>query len=90
MLAVAMDRLDYQLLYLIRQEWLIWLILMNGQLSFQRKMLDTNGINNVNVYESDLFEKVDSKLQFAAILTNPPIRAGKKLFMKFLKKAMII
>ena len=31
------------------------------------------------IYESDRFEKVDAKPQFAAILTNPPIRAGKKV-----------
>lgn len=38
----------------------------------------SNGISNVNIYESDRFKKVTST-QFASILTNPPIRAGKKV-----------
>lgn len=38
-----------------------------------------NVVSNVSVYESDLFEKVDTAPQYAAILTNPPIRAGKKV-----------
>ena len=38
-----------------------------------------NGISNVSIYESDRFEKVDLTPQYAAILTNPPIRAGKKV-----------
>lgn len=37
-----------------------------------------NHIDNVVIYESDLFESVGDKM-FAAILTNPPIRAGKKV-----------
>ncbi|WP_090991259.1 class I SAM-dependent methyltransferase [Bacillus sp. OV322] len=37
-----------------------------------------NGISNVKIYESDRLENVQSS-QFAAILTNPPIRAGKKV-----------
>lgn len=38
----------------------------------------SNDISNVTIYESDRFEQVTST-QFAAILTNPPIRAGKKV-----------
>ncbi|KYD17581.1 Ribosomal RNA small subunit methyltransferase C [Anoxybacillus flavithermus] len=37
-----------------------------------------NHIANVSIYESDLFEQVGDK-KFAAILTNPPIRAGKRV-----------
>ncbi len=37
-----------------------------------------NDITNVTIYESDLFEQVGDK-KFAAILTNPPIRAGKRV-----------
>lgn len=37
-----------------------------------------NGINNVVIYESDCFSNVE-KTDFSAILTNPPIRAGKKV-----------
>jgi 16S rRNA (guanine1207-N2)-methyltransferase len=35
-----------------------------------------NQVDNVVIYQSDLFEHVGDK-RFAAILTNPPIRAGK-------------
>jgi 16S rRNA (guanine1207-N2)-methyltransferase len=35
-----------------------------------------NGIRNVTIMQSDLFESVEEK-EFDAILTNPPIRAGK-------------
>jgi 16S rRNA (guanine1207-N2)-methyltransferase len=37
-----------------------------------------NQVNNVIIYQSDLFERVSDKM-FAAILTNPPIRAGKSV-----------
>jgi 16S rRNA (guanine1207-N2)-methyltransferase len=36
-----------------------------------------NGINNVEIYESDRLLSL-KETSFAAILTNPPIRAGKK------------
>ncbi|APH06674.1 class I SAM-dependent methyltransferase [Bacillus weihaiensis] len=36
-----------------------------------------NGISNVSVFQSDLFEKIDEEKSYAVILTNPPIRAGK-------------
>ncbi len=39
---------------------------------------ELNGIKNVNVYESDRLDAVNEH-KFAAILTNPPIRAGKKV-----------
>ncbi|RAK16733.1 16S rRNA (guanine1207-N2)-methyltransferase [Anoxybacillus vitaminiphilus] len=37
-----------------------------------------NQVDNVVIYQSDLFEHVGNKM-FAAILTNPPIRAGKSV-----------
>jgi 16S rRNA (guanine1207-N2)-methyltransferase len=37
-----------------------------------------NQVDNVVIYQSDLFERVGDKM-FAAILTNPPIRAGKSV-----------
>lgn len=43
-----------------------------------RENAKTNGISNAIIYESDRLEEVNSD-QFAAILTNPPIRAGKKV-----------
>ncbi len=36
-----------------------------------------NGIKNVRIYASDVYEQVTDR--FAAILTNPPVRAGKKV-----------
>lgn len=39
---------------------------------------EQNQIQNVSLIQSDLFSKLDDH-QFAAILTNPPIRAGKKV-----------
>lgn len=45
-----------------------------------------NSISNVSIYESDRFEHV-SQRGFAAILTNPPIRAGKKIVHDILEKS---
>ncbi|XJZ27429.1 class I SAM-dependent methyltransferase [Bacillota bacterium Lsc_1132] len=39
---------------------------------------EINQIENINIYESDRLSNVTEK-NFAAILTNPPIRAGKKI-----------
>lgn len=38
-----------------------------------------NSINNVTIFQSNLFSNIDEKRQYAAIITNPPIRAGKKV-----------
>lgn len=38
-----------------------------------------NGLSNVTVLESNLFEGLVEGQQFDAILTNPPIRAGKEV-----------
>ncbi len=46
-------------------------------LELARENAVLNDINNVNIYESDRLENVHSN-NFAAILTNPPIRAGKQ------------
>ncbi|MEY9864708.1 16S rRNA (guanine1207-N2)-methyltransferase [Peribacillus sp. B2I2] len=46
----------------------------------------TNGIANVKIYESDRLDKVGSN-QFAAILTNPPIRAGKSVVHEILEES---
>ena len=42
----------------------------------------TNGIQNVRIYESDGLSAVDTA-NFAAIITNPPIRAGKETIFRF-------
>jgi len=44
-----------------------------------------NDVENVRIYESDGLSKVRG--EFAAILTNPPIRAGKETVFKFYDEA---
>lgn len=45
-----------------------------------------NGINNVRILKSDLFKQVEAA-DFAAILSNPPIRAGKKVVYQLFEEA---
>lgn len=47
-----------------------------------------NQVDNVNIYSSDRFENVNQA--FAAILTNPPIRAGKQTVHLMLEESLII
>ncbi|WP_153732594.1 class I SAM-dependent methyltransferase [Sporosarcina obsidiansis] len=47
---------------------------------------EKNGIQNVEVYESSGVDRVEVD-QFAAILTNPPIRAGKHTVFSFYQGA---
>lgn len=52
-------------------------------ISLAQKNAQRNGIQNVRIFESNGLEVVDPQLQVAAILTNPPIRAGKETVFKF-------
>lgn len=45
-----------------------------------------NGVENVSIYESDGLSSVAQR-DFAAILTNPPIRAGKETVFRFYEEA---
>lgn len=45
-----------------------------------------NEVTNVNIYLSNIFENVENE-KFAAILSNPPIRAGKKVVHEILETA---
>ncbi|KOO40858.1 class I SAM-dependent methyltransferase [Priestia koreensis] len=45
-----------------------------------------NGVQNVQIYQSPCYENVQEK-SFSAILSNPPIRAGKKVVHEILEKA---
>ncbi len=45
-----------------------------------------NGAENVSIYSSHLFDSVENK-NFAGILSNPPIRAGKKVVHEILEKS---
>jgi 16S rRNA (guanine1207-N2)-methyltransferase len=38
-----------------------------------------NSVENVTIFQSDLFQKIKADRKYMAILTNPPIRAGKKI-----------
>jgi len=44
-----------------------------------------NGVTNVSVFQSNVYENVSG--QYAAILSNPPIRAGKKVVHEILERA---
>ncbi|WP_062349791.1 class I SAM-dependent methyltransferase [Bacillus kwashiorkori] len=50
------------------------------------KNATNNRITNVTIYESNSFANV-TETNFAAILTNPPIRAGKKVVFDILEKS---
>ncbi|MBM7588315.1 16S rRNA (guanine1207-N2)-methyltransferase [Bacillus pakistanensis] len=60
---------------------------VNGRaLLLSRDNAVSNQVANVTVYESDALEGVQEK-NFAAILTNPPIRAGKDVVHAILSKS---
>jgi 16S rRNA (guanine1207-N2)-methyltransferase len=44
-----------------------------------------NGVNNILIYESNMFDNVNHI--FNMIITNPPIRAGKKIVYEMMVKA---
>jgi 16S rRNA (guanine1207-N2)-methyltransferase len=53
-------------------------------LGLAKENAEKNGIPNVSIYESSCLEKVKEK-GFSAILTNPPIRAGKSVVHEILE-----
>ncbi|MCY7837926.1 class I SAM-dependent methyltransferase [Bacillus haynesii] len=46
-----------------------------------------NQIENIKIYQSDLFANVEPAKKFASIITNPPIRAGKKTVHAIFEKS---
>lgn len=54
-------------------------------LNLARENARVNRISNVNIYSSDCYAQVDKK--YGLILTNPPIRAGKKVVSAILAGA---
>lgn len=48
---------------------------------------EVNSITNVNIYKSDVYDEVPSERKFGLIVTNPPIRAGKKVVSSILAGA---
>lgn len=55
-------------------------------LSLAQKNAEKNNIMNVNIKISDIYQQVE-KNDYAAIVSNPPIRAGKKIVHSILKEA---
>ena len=52
-------------------------------INLAKKNAERNGIQNVRIFESDGVTAVDQEVKASAILTNPPIRAGKEVVFKF-------
>ncbi|RKJ57803.1 class I SAM-dependent methyltransferase, partial [Butyricicoccus sp. 1XD8-22] len=52
-------------------------------IALAQKNAQTNGIQNVRIFESDGVSAVEEDVNAAAILTNPPIRAGKETIFRF-------
>jgi len=55
--------------------------------ALSRKNAEVNGIQNVRIFESDGLLVVAKDVQVAAVLTNPPIRAGKETIFRFYDEA---
>ncbi len=53
-------------------------------LNLARENAKVNNIENVNIYASNCYEQIDNDKKFGLILTNPPIRAGKKVVNEIL------
>ena len=46
-----------------------------------KRNAETNGIQNVTIYESNTYDNVHAK-DYSVIISNPPIRAGKEFVPK--------
>lgn len=55
-------------------------------LALSRTNAERNGIKNAVIYSSDALDGVEMR-EFASILTNPPIRAGKETVFKIYEQA---
>ena len=55
--------------------------------SLSQKNAQLNGVQNVRIFESDGLDAVNTNSKVAAVLTNPPIRAGKETVFKFYDRA---
>lgn len=54
-------------------------------LDLAKRNAQFNQVENVNIYQSNIYEHVDKK--YGLIITNPPIRAGKKVVNQILTDA---
>lgn len=57
-------------------------------LNLARKNVMLNGLSNVKILESDGFSAIDDNEKFDIIVTNPPIRAGKKVIYKMYEDSL--
>lgn len=55
-------------------------------LSLSKDNAHLNQVKNVKIYQSNIFEEIQNK-KFAGIISNPPIRAGKKVVHQILSEA---
>jgi len=46
-----------------------------------------NKVENVNIFQSNQFENISEDRKYAAVLTNPPIRAGKQVVHSIFEKS---
>ena len=56
-------------------------------LNLAKRNADFNQIENVNIYSSNVYENIPKDKKYGLILTNPPIRAGKKVVDEILTGA---
>lgn len=55
-------------------------------LNLAKKNAEVNGVKNVDIHLSSLYEMVEEKA-FGAVISNPPIRAGKKVVHQIISEA---
>ena len=55
-------------------------------IALAKRNAQQNDVGNVTVMQSDGFEQVQNHI-FAAIITNPPIRAGKQVIQRFFESS---
>lgn len=69
-------------------ERLVYMMDINERaVALSLKNAESNGVQNVRIFESDGLSAVAEDIQAAAILTNPPIRAGKDTIFRFYEEA---
>lgn len=56
-------------------------------LNLAKRNAALNHITNINIHSSDIYEQIDLAKNYGLILTNPPIRAGKKVVDEILTGA---
>ena len=55
-------------------------------LELARRNAKANGIENVSIHESSIYDEINAK-DYSVIISNPPIRAGKEVVHRILEEA---